>query len=277
MSGLDSQKETYYPDIKERDGWTIGKNSGVEDKSGNQLPFAKSKEAQIILSNREFKEIDEYVNNRFLALILKKIKENPNRQTVVLDLDGGVYSKPVRGILRHPMLKGRVKCVNIDLFAVDIPREILEQENINPDDLVVLNEDFAQNNLPDNSVDAIISWQAMNYMDDATFYKAITEVARILAPGGEAYLNMSGLYVRDRDYNVLSFPSMEEYAAQPWRQELYNRGIFFQCFETEDENHTREGTSTMIHMAKKKGNSYPFLDDFDLAFPEIEEAVKKYE
>ncbi len=282
MNKSDKQVESY-SDIPERDDWEITEGSIWIDIDGFKIPFAKSDEVMIQLTNREFKELDEAVNYKFLALIIKKIKENPGRQIVILDIGGGIYSKAARGILKHPMLKDRVKCINVDLFAKEPTKEELEKEGLNPNNLTVINSDFAQSGLPDDSVDAVISWQALNYMDDQKFFEAITEIARILRPGGEAYMDIEGPYIRtERVRELFGFPSMEEFMAQRWRIALQEKDVFFwQTLREMSLNgtcHTMGGGNSMLYMCKSKTNrEMPQMNNFNLAFPEIREAVQRYE
>ena len=57
------------------------------------------KSESFLLSDREFESVDYYTSHKLMALILKKIKENPGRRITIVDAGGGMASKCCRGML----------------------------------------------------------------------------------------------------------------------------------------------------------------------------------
>jgi len=243
------------------------------DADGSIIPSAKKhgeNQPTIMLTNRGFEMIDTMVSYKFLGMIIKKIKENPGRKVVVLDIGGGVKSRALRDMLSHPFLKGKIECINVDLFAAPI------QEN----GLTVINENMANCPLPDESVDAIMSIQALNYMDDDEFFKTLEQIGRILKKGGEAYLDTDGTFARDeRDAALYSFPQM--YNIPTWIRSLWGRKAHYsmtlRVTNLHGETHVFGYSSPMLHIGKTYENGEPcYPNDFRLAFPEIIEAKKAY-
>lgn len=267
-------------DVPPCNGWEV---SVSQEKRGPiYTAFNPAIPEEFKLSNRHFEVIDYYVSYKFLGLIIKKIKENSGRKVVVLDLGGGVNSEAVRGILRHPFLKGKVKVINVDLFARNIPREELEAEGIDSNDIVIINEDFATGTgVPDDSVDAVISYQVLDYVVSVNFSLVLDNVARVLAPGGEALIDES-----QRTNRMATF---EPFLVFPhgfpggFLQEISNRRCVT-ISSTYRETRLDGITSIigagrgMLHMAKsypQRKYNFPQLD-FSLAWPEVVDAVKDY-
>ncbi len=237
------------------------------------------------MSNRPFEIVDHYVNYKFLALIIKKIKENPNRKVIILDLGGGVESKTARGILGHPFLKGKVKVINSDLFARQISQEELEAEGINKEDILITNEDFSiDRSIEDNSVDAIISYQVLDNIGDKKLIPTLENAARVLAPGGEAYMDEMWRITRGTGFGgpFMVFPGLLQSGGA--LQGIANRqNVLISSTHRET---TLDGRTFifgagfgMIYMAKpytKGVYDFPNVNDFNLSFPEISEALKDY-
>lgn len=252
--------------IPQRDGWHVYKR--------NKPPMAIDECGESIrLTNRSFEEINRYVNYKFLALILKKIKENPDRPVTIVEIAGGILSKAAKEALEHPSLKGKIKYINVDFFGItQSPQE----------GLTVLSEDFSKCSLPDDCADIIISYQALPYISDEKYFESLKQIARILVPGGEACLDLIGSTWRgEREDATFRFGFADRNAGLPeWVHYLDKKGVFiFETFrETQlnGELHTFGGTAPMIHMAKLGAdNKIPIISDFSLAFPEIIEAIQQ--
>lgn len=267
-------------EIPPREGWEVSvvqNEKGLFCVASNSAVFE-----EFLLTNRHFEVIDYYANCKFLGLIIKKIKENPGRKIVILDLGGGVDSEAVRGILKHPFLKGKVKVINADMFARSIPEKELQAEGIDPNNIVIVNEDFATGaSVEDNSVDAVISYQVLDKISNARLLLVLDNVARVLAPGGETLMDESDRITRHATfepfivfpYGILGGPL----------QDIANRRVVLISSthrETllDGRTHIVGAGYGMIYMAKAyTPGRYNFPQiDFSLAWPEIIDAVKDY-
>ncbi|MBL4693842.1 class I SAM-dependent methyltransferase, partial [Candidatus Gracilibacteria bacterium] len=158
-------------------------------------------EAQYRLTNRSFKDLDTYMSHKLLALLIKKTNENPGRKIVVLDIGGGILSRATREMLQHPQLRGKIICKNVDPFAQEPDPAELEKEGIEPQDLEVINAEFLKVDLDEDSADIVWSYQFLNHAPPEIIDQTIMEVARVLAPNGEAYLNENWRYTFDTAKN----------------------------------------------------------------------------
>lgn len=253
--------------IPQREGWIVLKQ---EDKP----PKAVSEDGEDIkLTNRSFEEVNGYVNYKFLALILKKIKENPDRQVIVVEIAGGTLSRAAKEALEHPSLKGKIKYINVDFFGIQPEQR---------EGLTVLSEDFSKCSLPDNCADAVISYQALNYVSDEKYFEFLKQVARILAPGGEACMDLGGaLWRGEREYATFQFMwTNRDLGVPEWVHYLDRKHVSSSqtCHEQQIDGglHAWGATHPMIHMVKQHLNGQiPMANDFSLAFPEIIEAIQQ--
>jgi|GEM_PF-3560180 len=289
---LDVTQDMDFRDIP----WHVpGWNVEIQSTGDYEFPLAERTDRSecFSLTNRSFEDIDDFVTHKFIALILKKINENPERKITVMDLGGGVISRAAKDILRHPLLKGRVRVINVDPFAKIYSTEELEAEGISPEDLIVIQKEFALAELPPQSVDAVISYQVLNYMTDQHFMETIFRLADLLAPGGEAYLDNDGSLDRYREiyYGVpITYPRTQESCRTFMRDFnwLRQQGIHVDetCKEVSalDEDAPINGKpSRMIYMGKQKPIAsidgqpvvkYPRVNDFTAAWPQLGEIAK---
>lgn len=282
-------------EIPAEEGWTH-EACDMKDEFGNDVTlhhlWNPDTDEGFLLSNRTFEQIDGYSSYKFLALLIKKIKENPGRQIVVLDIGGGVMSENIRGMLRHPYLKGKIKCVNVDLFVRKFSPEELEEEGINPKDISILREDFLETTLEEGTADVIFSYQVLDYVRDDKFYPFIDKAAKMLANGGEAYLDEYWKLTRwtgmDGGFMVLPYPpdySSEVYGGSPLHKIAYaNHVLISSTFKEETldgQLHIFGAPHGLLHIGKPydspQGHKFPDKRDHRLAYPEIIKAVKAYE
>lgn len=260
-------QENELDQIPQKEGWAV-----IEQKDGPPKAISETGE-DIKLTNRSFEEINRYVNYKFLALILKKIKENPDRQIVVAEIARGTLSRAAKEALEHPSLKGKIKYINVDFFGIQPePQE----------GLATLSEDFSKCSLSDNCADAIISYQALNYVSDEKYFEFLKQVARILAPGGEACMDLGGaLWRGERECATFQFMWTNRDSGVPeWVHYLDRKHVSLSqtCHEQQidGELHAWGATHPMIHMVKQRSSGQiPIANDFRQAFPEIIEAIQQ--
>jgi len=286
MKTPDTQPATPLAEVPAREGWETQKSSWPTiDFDGTQTLDATSSKHQewCMLTNRPFEVLDEVVHYKFLALILKKIKENPERKIQIVDLGGGHSSTAARGILTHPHLKGKIQVTNLDLFAKQIPPEELKAEGIDPEDLTILNEDFAEHSLSDNSIDVIISFQCLCYLNDERFQTALVRMAKMLTPGGEALLDEEGPVQRLPYLRIPGHPYFPPFNMDPdfWYNHIMTKGVYTSSTTRErnidGSSHIMGSSPRMLQMVKAHSDRrIPNPNDFHLAFPEIQKAVKAY-
>jgi len=280
-------------DVPRVEGWHIEWQSTGD----YEFPLVErnDKSEYFSLTNRPFEAIDDFITHKFIALILKKINENPGRKITVLDIGGGVLSRAVIDILRHPLLKGKVTVINVDPFAKQMTPEEIEEQGIEQGDLIIIPAEFAQCYLPDGCVDAAISYQVLNYMTDDHFKETIFKLARVLAPGGEAYLDNDGSLDRQRSifYGVpVTYPRTFE-SSRTYRRDFQwfrNQGVYIDetCKEVsaidEDAPIINQKPSRMIYMGKCSSYTfngqqmvrYPTMNNFSSAWPQLGEISKNF-
>ncbi len=171
-----------------REGWKV---SSIVQDGGLLLAEREDGTEGFVLTNRSFEQTDYYLSYKLLATLIKKIKENPGRKITVLDIGGGVLSECMRGMLKHPFLKGKIQCINIDPFAKAMVPEELEAEGISPRDLLVVPDDFLTCFVTEEAMDVIFSYQVLDHMSDEKVSVFLKKAAAALAPGGEAWINES--------------------------------------------------------------------------------------
>lgn len=238
-----------------------------------------------LLTDNYFEEIDQTVSKKISALLVKKVKENPMRQIVAVDLGGGSFSSAALGLAgqRHPFLAGRIYAANIDPFANEIPREQLMAWGINPNNFKTLRKDFLRIEGCENAADIVVSYQVLPYMKLGRLIGAIDKVAAILAPGGEAYLEEGGRLVQ----GAANWKLVPRQGTVLWQHPAFNRlqaiadsrGVVIAATHCETPI---DGTSPiimpdsrggMIYVGKlhpdRSADAQPRPDDFQLAYPQI--------
>ena len=279
-------------DIPPKEGW----RSTVEESEYGPVwtVFRENSTEYFGLSNRSFEQLDYYMSYKLMALLIKKTKENPDRKIVILDVGGGALSECMRGMLRHPFLKGKIQCINVDIFAQPMFAEQLTAEGIDPSDLFISSADFLEADVMDNSVDIAWSYQVLDFMTDERKVDVLEKTARVLAPGGEAYHNeswkftpMAGIFeweVRPHLVQPQGFGVSSSFNAQkPQLQEIadaHDVCISPAFGETTLNGHTHlmgGSMSPFVYMGKSYQDGMPpGKMDLGLAFPEIIDAVKSY-
>lgn len=151
------------------------------DIEGN--PMMGNKEEEFNVKNRNFKEVDEYFSNEISHKINELLTKNSNSQIRVLDLAGGTESRAVMEIEKE--FGDRLKAINIDIA--------LNTEKGNGTKRI--QGDATNIPLVDSSVDIIYSRQLLPFIlrfnreHYLQIKKILSEVARVLKPGGIAILD----------------------------------------------------------------------------------------
>jgi len=274
MDNSISKTENEDTPVAPRDGYSINFMSynGVIDSDGKIAPsFVKEgpNQPEVLLINRTFAGIDAAVSHKFLGVIVKKMMENPDRMTTVLDMGGGFKSRAAREIISHPYLKRRVNCINLDLFA-----HPLQAEN-----LTVINSDFNECPIADESVDAVISYQALFYLNDEEFFNTLYQIARVLRKGGEAYLDIMGHHNAQRCVEMMENPSDPPNFPSWFKAKMSELGVaYYPTFgETKINGFSLpmpEYFYSMLHMSKADGNGkHNSPNQFSPYTQQIEEAI----
>lgn len=277
-------------DVPEVSGWRID----MEGDGEWEFPLAERNDGSeyFSLTNRPFAAIDEFVTYKFIALILKKINENPGRKIIVMDIGGGVLSRAAIDILRHPLMCGKVRVINVDPFARQLTSEEIAQCGISPEDLIIIPGEFARCQIPEGSIDAVISYQVLNFMTDRHFLETNFKLASILAPGGEAYLDNDGAIERDRNIYSgvpVTYPRTYESSRTFMRDYRWLMAQGVRIDETSkevsaiDDTVLTEKPTKMIHMGKRsisrfshglQIHRYPAMNEFSAAWPQLGEVAK---
>jgi SAM-dependent methyltransferase len=138
---------------------------------------------EFAITNRIFEEIDLYFSQQISRTINELLSENPERKVVVVDLAGGMESRAAKDIKGETKFNDRVTALNID-FAQKIG---------NGSNVCIGEAAFIP--LLNSSVDIVYSRQFLPFIrrflpeHDLQIKDILTEVARILKPGGIAFLD----------------------------------------------------------------------------------------
>lgn len=241
------------------------------------------------LSNRPFELIDRVSNHKILAMLIKQLKQHPDRDVRVLDIGGGVYSVAVRDMLRHPMLKDRIRCASVDLFAEEFSAEDIEDDGIDPKRLRIIRGDFLEQPTPEKGFDLILSWEALNHVPGPKLYPMLEKAAAMLSPGGEFIARddrIAGSMERWVVMPLPEFPQMEGFDDfQGPLQMIANKHdvLITPSFCQEKLN----GTVNLMGaghglLLMRKGNPEDPRDalesprKYDAAYPELKDAVQQH-
>jgi ubiquinone/menaquinone biosynthesis C-methylase UbiE len=135
------------------------------------------------VKNRSFFEIDTYFSQGVSGAINEFLASCPDEQIQILDLAGGTESKAVKDI--EIKYANHVRGINID-FAQDIDKGKGAQR---------VQGDATHIPLADSSVDIVYSRQLLPFLSrfEREHYSQVkevfSEVARVLKPGGIAFLD----------------------------------------------------------------------------------------
>ncbi|MFZ3069105.1 MAG: class I SAM-dependent methyltransferase [Microgenomates group bacterium] len=152
----------------------------VED---NPMLGSDNKKEEFVIKNRSFSDVDGYFSGGVSREIKKLLEENPNEQIRVLDLAGGTESQAVRDIEKE--FGNSVKALNID-FAQNIEKGKGADR---------VQGDATHIPLADASIQIVYCRQLLPFMKrfssehGSQVNKVLAEVARILKPGGIAFLD----------------------------------------------------------------------------------------
>lgn len=269
-------------DVPEVSGWRID----MQGDGDWEFPLAEREDGSeyFSLTNRPFEAIDEFVAYKFIALILKKINENPGRKITVMDIGGGVLSRASIDILRHPLMRGKVRVVNVDPFAKQLTPEEITECGVLQEDLIIISGEFARCPIPEGSVDAAISYQVLNFMTDQHFLETTFKLASVLAPGGEAYLDNDGVLERDRNIYggvPVTYPRTYEASRTFMRDHRWLMAQGVHISETSKELSAIEETvfterpKRMIYMGKRSMEyRQPAMNEFSAAWPQLGEVAQ---
>lgn len=154
---------------------------GFYEEEGAKMLGNKTEEFNV--KNRAFENIDLYFNTAISGRIMELTNRHPDKQVRVLDLAGGTESKSVKDISQK--FSGRVSAINID-FAQNVSKgagALRVQGNVM--------------SIPaaDASFDIVYSRQLLPFLlrfdrkHLTQVEKVLSEVARVLKPGGIAFLD----------------------------------------------------------------------------------------
>jgi len=154
---------------------------GFYDLEGTRM--LGNKKEDFAIQNRNFSDIDMYFSQGVSRAINELLASRPNDQIQVLDLAGGTESKAIKDIEKK--YANRVSSLNID-FAHDVEKGKGAQR---------VQGDVTHIPLADSSVDIVYSRQVLPFLArfEPEHYsqvkKALSEVSRVLKPGGIAFLD----------------------------------------------------------------------------------------
>lgn len=137
------------------------------------------------VKNRSFLEVDMYFSQGISNTINELLNKRPSRQIQVLDLAGGTESQAVKDIEKEKEFGNRVMALNVD-FAQNIEKG---------DKARRVQGDATHIPLTDSSIDIVYSRQLLPFMrrfdpeHGLQVKKVLSEVARVLKPGGIAFLD----------------------------------------------------------------------------------------
>lgn len=146
-------------------------------------PMMGNREEEFNVKNRSFQEIDAYFSNEISHKINELLTKNSNSQIRILDLAGGTESRAVKEIEKG--FGDRLKAINIDIA--------LNTEKQNGTNRI--QGDATKIPLVDSSIDIVYSRQLLPFIlrFNSEHYlqikKVLSEVARVLKPGGIAILD----------------------------------------------------------------------------------------
>jgi len=182
----------------------------VED---NPMLGSNNKKEEFAVKNRSFSDVDRYFSGGISREIKKLLGESPNEQIRVLDLAGGTESQAVRDIEKE--FGNSVKALNID-FAQDIEKGKGADR---------VQGDATHIPLADASIQLVYCRQLLPFMKRfnsehiSQVNKVLSEVARVLKPGGIAFLD---------DEEELSGPKSDNK-----RQELADKlGVILESYDS---------------------------------------------
>lgn len=272
-----------------RDGWTV-----EEEKFSNGkvlLATLDDGAESFLLSDRPFELIDRASHYKIMAMLIKQLKQHPDRNVRVLDVGGGVHSVAMRGILKHPMFKDRVSATNIDLFGKQLDSYELIAEGVDPKRMKVIQGDvFEWDHTQEDKehggegFDLILAWESINNMPGDKLYPAIEKCAKMLAPGGEMIARDDRLAGGSamNPWMVLplfSFPGMYVQPLQRIANENDVMMVPTFCEETFDGRLFLFGAGAGLLLMRKTDPNNPIVSpkDYNAAFPEIQTAVEQHE
>lgn len=153
------------------------------DQEGYRMVGNRKEEFLVI--NRSFFEVDMYFSKGISSAINELLNKRPSRQIQVLDLAGGTESQAVKDIEKNKIFGHRVKALNVD-FAQNIKKG---------DGARRVQANVTHIPLADSSIDIVYSRQLLPFMKrfdrkhSLQVKKVLLEVARVLKPGGIAFLD----------------------------------------------------------------------------------------
>jgi ubiquinone/menaquinone biosynthesis C-methylase UbiE len=158
-------------------GYKLFEQEGVKMVGNTKEEFA--------VKNRSFLEVDTYFSQEISKTINELLNKRPVGQIQVLDLAGGTESQAVKDIEIEKEFGNRVLALNID-FSQNIEKG---------KGALRVQGDATQIPLADSSIDIVYSRQFLPFImrfnpkHNLQIKKVITEVARVLKPGGIAFLD----------------------------------------------------------------------------------------
>jgi SAM-dependent methyltransferase len=160
---------------------------GIYEEQGNEM-LGRARKEEFNIKNRSFLTVDKYFSQEISGTISEFLGKYPNRKIQVLDLAGGMESQAVKDIVRIKEYGDRVKALNVD-FAQNVEKGKGAHR---------VQGDAANIPLADSSVDIVYSRQFLPFIRNLNLVnrehvlqvkKVLSEVARVLKPGGIAFID----------------------------------------------------------------------------------------
>lgn len=244
-----------------------------------------------ILTDRPLELIDRSSKYKLTAMLIKQLKQHPDRDVRVLDVGGGVASLAMRGMLKHPMFRNRIRATNIDLFAASLSSEQLIAENIDPnrlriirDDILTWNPDSHEAEHGSEGFDLILGWESINNMPGNKLYPVIEKCAALLAPGGELIVRDDRIAGRSgiNPWMIVPLPSFPGFPTNAMQKIANEHDVMIVpsfCEEELDGRLFLFGGGAGLLLMRKTDPKNPMVSpkDYDTAFPEIHEAITQHE
>ncbi len=164
------------------------------DQEGNKMVGDGKQE--YFLANRSFEEVNAYFSGQIGQSIVEMYSKNPQEKINILDLAGGTKSQAIKDI-------NEIYGPRVNAFNVDIVHNVQQDQN-------VLRVQGSATELPiaNESMDVIYCRQFLPFLNrfnrdhSLQVERVLAEVARILKPGGIAFLDdeeeISGLRSQDK-------------------------------------------------------------------------------